>query len=61
MAIPLAECLLTKASDIGAGQPVDWTRTARAWTSWAREAKDVGSQTHAVISAARGLARGNGR
>jgi ADP-ribosylglycohydrolase len=57
MAIPLAECLLAQASGIEAGKPVDWTMAARAWTSWAREAKDVGSQTRAVISAARSLAR----
>jgi ADP-ribosylglycohydrolase len=58
MAIPLAECLLAQAGAIDAGEPVDWTIAARAWASWVREAKDVGSQTRAVISAARGLARG---
>lgn len=55
MALPLAECLLDQAGTVAAGEPVDWTPAVRGWDSWARDAKDVGSQTRAVISAARAL------
>lgn len=56
MAIPLAECLLAQAGRVRASEPVDWTTAARAWSSWARNAKDVGAQTSSVIAAARRLA-----
>ncbi|MDQ4489040.1 ADP-ribosylglycohydrolase family protein [Sinomonas sp. ASV486] len=58
MAIPLAECLLGQADAVAAGEPVDWTPAVRGWACWARDAKDAGSQTRAVISAARRLASG---
>ncbi|MDQ0260449.1 ADP-ribosylglycohydrolase/predicted protein tyrosine phosphatase [Sinomonas atrocyanea] len=56
MALPLAECLLGQAAAVAAGETIDWTPAVRGWASWARDAKDVGSQTRAVISAARRLA-----
>jgi ADP-ribosylglycohydrolase len=58
MALPLAECLLDQAGAVAAGGSVDWTSAVRGWSAWAREAKDVGAQTSAVISAARRLASG---
>lgn len=61
MAIPLAECLLAQAGAVEAGEPVDWTTAAQAWSSWARTAKDVGAQTSSVIAAARRLASRAGR
>lgn len=59
MALPLADCLLDQADAVAAGAPVDWTFAVRGWSAWAREAKDVGSQTSAVISAAARRAAGD--
>lgn len=47
MAIPIAEALLEHGS-----LPAALDAVVQAWTSWARDAKDVGAQTRTVISAA---------
>ncbi len=56
MAIPIAEALL----DAGPA-PAALDAVARAWSAWAAEAKDVGSQTRNVIDAARRTAAADHR
>jgi ADP-ribosylglycohydrolase len=58
MALPLAEALLAQARTVAVGEPVNWTPAVRGWSAWARDAKDVGAQTCAVIAAARRRASG---
>lgn len=62
MAIPIAQALLETASGEGSSSPVPaLTMIVRAWTAWAAEAKDVGTQTSSVIGAARRRASAAGR
>ena len=56
MAIPIAEALL----DAGP-TPAALDAVVRAWTAWAADAKDVGSQTRSVIHAAKQRSAAAGR
>ena len=56
MAIPIAEALLDSGPT-----PEALDAVVRAWTAWAAEAKDVGSQTRNVIHAANQRAAAAGR
>ena len=57
MAVPLAQAFLEDPT----GSTTALDSTVRAWTDWAASAKDVGTQTSAVIGAARRLAAAAGR